>query len=52
MILSLTAFREKLIEAIPENLKAGISAGIGLFIAFVGLRMSGIITRILAILWL
>ncbi|MEK5101935.1 NCS2 family permease [Cytobacillus sp. FSL M8-0252] len=44
VILSLTAFREKLIEAIPENLKAGISAGIGLFIAFVGLRMSGIIT--------
>jgi AGZA family xanthine/uracil permease-like MFS transporter len=45
IILSLTTFRQKLIEAIPENLKYGISAGIGLFIAFIGLRMSGIITK-------
>jgi adenine/guanine/hypoxanthine permease len=45
IILSLTSFRQKLIEAIPENLKYGISAGIGLFIAFIGLRMSGIITK-------
>ena len=44
VILSLTPFREKLIDAIPENLKYGISAGIGLFIAFIGLRMTGIIT--------
>lgn len=44
VILSLTAFREKLIEAIPDNLKFGISAGIGLFIAFVGLKNTGIIT--------
>jgi AGZA family xanthine/uracil permease-like MFS transporter len=42
--LSLTAFREKLIEAIPENLKHGITAGIGLFIAFIGLRLTGIIS--------
>lgn len=42
--LSLTAFREKLIEAIPETLKHGITAGIGLFIAFIGLRLTGIIT--------
>lgn len=45
IILSLTSFRQKLIEAIPENLKYGISAGIGLFIAFIGLKMSGIITK-------
>jgi len=45
VILSLTPFRRKLIEAIPENLKYGISAGIGLFIAFIGLKMSGIITK-------
>lgn len=45
LILSLTSFRQKLIEAIPENLKYGISAGIGLFIAFIGLKMSGIITK-------
>lgn len=43
IILSLTPFREKLIEAIPENLKHGITAGIGLFIAFIGLRLTGII---------
>jgi adenine/guanine/hypoxanthine permease len=44
IILSLTPFRQKLIEAIPENLKHGITAGIGLFIAFIGLRLTGIIT--------
>jgi adenine/guanine/hypoxanthine permease len=44
IILSLTPFREKLIEAIPDNLKYGISAGIGLFIAFIGLRLTGLIT--------
>ncbi|WP_046175446.1 NCS2 family permease [Domibacillus indicus] len=44
LILSMTPLREKLIEAIPENLKHGISAGIGLFIAFIGLRLTGIIT--------
>ncbi|MDQ0243793.1 AGZA family xanthine/uracil permease-like MFS transporter [Bacillus fengqiuensis] len=44
VILSLTPFREKLIEAIPGNLKHGITAGIGLFIAFIGLRLTGIIT--------
>lgn len=43
VILSLTSFREKLIIIIPENLKLAITAGIGLFIAFIGLRMSGII---------
>jgi AGZA family xanthine/uracil permease-like MFS transporter len=44
VILSLTPFREKLIDAIPENLKHGITAGIGLFIAFIGLRLTHIIT--------
>jgi len=44
IILSLTPFRKQLIEAIPLNLKNGITAGIGLFIAFIGLRMTGIIT--------
>ncbi len=45
IILSLTPFRQKLIEAIPDNLKHGITAGIGLFIAFIGLRLTGIITK-------
>lgn len=44
VILSLTSFREKLIVSIPQNLKHGITAGIGLFIAFIGLRLSGIVT--------
>lgn len=43
IIISLTPFREKLITAIPENLKLAITAGIGLFIAFIGLRMSEIV---------
>lgn len=44
VILSLTPFREKLIKSIPENLKHGITAGIGLFIAFIGLKLSKIVT--------
>lgn len=43
ILLSLTPFREKLINAIPENLKLAITAGIGLFIAFIGLRMAKIV---------
>lgn len=43
IILSLTPFREKLITAIPESLKLAITAGIGLFIAFIGLRMAKVI---------
>ncbi|SFJ45686.1 NCS2 family permease [Thermoflavimicrobium dichotomicum] len=43
VILSLTPLRTKLIEAIPDNLKHAITAGIGLFIAFIGMRMSGLI---------
>lgn len=43
VLLSLTPLREKLITAIPANLKHGITAGIGLFIAFIGLRLTGII---------
>ncbi|MUK88801.1 NCS2 family permease [Ornithinibacillus sp. L9] len=43
ILLSLTKLRETLIEAIPASLKYGITSGIGLFIAFVGLRNSGIV---------
>ncbi|TWT11117.1 NCS2 family permease [Planomicrobium sp. CPCC 101079] len=43
VVLSLTRLRKVLIEAIPENLKHAITAGIGLFIAFIGMRLSGII---------
>ena len=42
MLMSLFKFREKIINAIPANLKYGISAGIGLFIALIGLSGAGI----------
>ncbi|PEZ07531.1 guanine permease [Bacillus sp. AFS018417] len=45
ILLSLTSFRTKLLEAIPENLRHAITAGIGLFIAFIGLRLTGIVTK-------
>lgn len=44
LLLSMTTLRSRLIEMIPQNLKHAITAGIGLFIAFIGLRMSGIVT--------
>lgn len=43
LLLSLTKFRETLIHSIPASLKYGITSGIGLFIAFIGLKMSGIV---------
>jgi len=43
MILTLTGLREKIINAIPQQLKLAVGAGIGLFIAFIGLQSSGII---------
>lgn len=36
--------RDKILEAIPKNLRFAISAGIGMFIAFIGLKNAGIIT--------
>lgn len=43
ILLSLTKLRETLIGAIPDAIKYGITSGIGLFIAFVGLRNTGIV---------
>ena len=45
LILTLTGLREKLINAIPIELKHAVGAGIGLFITFVGLQSSGIIVH-------
>src|SRR5690606_27365623 len=42
LLISLTPLRKTLIDAIPKDLKAAISVGIGFFIAFVGLRLSGV----------
>lgn len=38
IILSLTNVREAIFNAIPSSLKKGVGAGIGLFIAFIGLQ--------------
>lgn len=43
IILSFFKLRETIVNAIPENLKYGITSGIGLFIAFVGLKGSGVV---------
>ena len=43
LILTLTGLREKLINAIPMELKIAVGAGIGLFVAFIGLKNAGII---------
>ncbi len=43
LILTLIGIRQWIMAAIPASLYAAVSAGIGLFIAFIGLRNSGII---------
>lgn len=43
VLLSLCNFREKLVNDVPANLKYGITAGIGLFIAFIGLKGAGVV---------
>lgn len=42
ILLSAFKFRESLVNFIPENLKYGITTGIGLFITFIGLQNAGI----------
>lgn len=43
ILLSLTNVREAIFNAIPMNLKKAVSAGIGLFVAFIGLSSAQII---------
>jgi adenine/guanine/hypoxanthine permease len=47
IFLLLTAFniREVIVNAIPMNIKHAISAGIGLFIAFIGMQNAGLIVK-------
>ena len=45
VILTLTNLREAIVNAIPASLKNAIGAGIGLFIAFIGLQNAGIISN-------
>lgn len=43
LLLTVTNLREKIVEVIPQTLKNAIGAGIGLYIAFIGLKSAGII---------
>ncbi len=43
LLLTFTGLRQRLVAAIPHQLHAAVAGGIGLFIAFIGLKNSGII---------
>jgi AGZA family xanthine/uracil permease-like MFS transporter len=43
LLLTVTNLREKIVDVIPATLKNAISVGIGLYIAFIGLKTSGVI---------
>ena len=45
IILSVTPVRKMIVNSIPMSLKTGISTGIGLFIAFIGLQNAGIVVN-------
>jgi AGZA family xanthine/uracil permease-like MFS transporter len=43
LLLSLTGLREWVINSIPRSLKLGIGAGIGMFLAIIGLKNAGVV---------
>ncbi|MBL9211194.1 MAG: NCS2 family permease [Opitutaceae bacterium] len=43
LVLSVTGVRERIIAAIPHSLKIAVTCGIGIFIAFIGLKNGGVI---------
>ena len=43
IVLTLTNLREAIVNAIPMSLRNAIGAGIGLFIAFIGLKSAGVV---------
>ena len=45
LIISISPLRSYLINAIPKSLKFGIGAGIGLFLAIIGLQNAGIVVN-------
>ena len=45
LVLSLTNVREAIFDAIPLQLKKGVSVGIGLFVAFIGLQNGSIVVN-------
>src|SRR5688572_19449436 len=44
LLLVLAGLREAILHAVPRDLRLAIGAGIGLFIAFIGLQHAGIVT--------
>ena len=45
VLLTVTGLRKLIFDAIPQTVKTAISAGIGLFIAFIGLQNAGIVVN-------
>lgn len=43
ILMTITNIREAIVNAIPANLRYAIGAGIGLFVAFIGLQNGGVI---------
>lgn len=43
ILITVTSIREKIIDALPINLRTAIGAGVGLFITLVGLKSGGVI---------
>lgn len=44
ILITFMNVREKILDSIPRNLRYSISAGIGMFIAFIGLKNAGIVS--------
>ncbi|MEG1602236.1 MAG: NCS2 family permease [Cloacibacillus sp.] len=45
IVLTCTKVREQVVNSIPKTLKIGVSAGIGIFITFIGLQSAGLIVN-------
>ena len=45
ILLTVFNVREAIVDAIPKSVKTAISAGIGLFIAFIGLQNAGVVVK-------
>lgn len=45
LLITLTGFRTRLLDAVSPSLKSAIAAGIGLFVAFIGLQNAGVIVK-------
>lgn len=43
IIITVTSIREKIINALPQNIKTAIGPGVGLFIALIGMKSGGLV---------